>query len=159
MATTLSGWICVDKGAKSGDLAHYKEVYTFGTGATDVYGSEFGRGITGTTGTPRPPAGVDFTVMFLQNNTMSAAGDIVLRGSTASGGTFALLKDDLIAYAAASSAAGQATAARVDLSAYRSSPTCAEMPVYKLHLDADAAHSATTGTDKTAEVHVMWIQP
>ena len=158
MATTLSGWKTVNKTAKSGDLAHYKETFTFGTGATDVYGSEFGTAITSTEGVPQPPPGVDFTVMFIQNSTMSTAGDIVLTGAEKTGGTFATLKDDLVAYAAAASAAGFATAARYSVGV-GITPTGGETPVYKFWLDADGAHSATTGTDKTAEVHIYWIQP
>jgi len=156
MATTKSGWKTVTKGVHSGEMAHYKETFTFGTGTTDAYGSEFGEGVTGAV---FPPPGVDFTVMFIQNNTMSTAGDIVLYGAEATGGTFALFKDDLIAYAAAASAAGFATAARYSVGPGRTTPTGPESRAYKFLLDADGAHSATTGSDKTAEIHVQFIQP
>ena len=155
MATTISGWKAVNKTARTGELAHFKEVFTFGTGATDVFGTEFGQGVAGT---PAPPAGTDFMVVFVQNNTMSAAGDIVLQGRPTSSDSFVILKDDHIAYAAASSNAGVTSVARYQLQAGLT-PTGPEMPRYRFHLDADGAHSATTGTDKTAEVHIIFIQP
>lgn len=155
MATTKTGWKTVKKGVRSGELAHYKETFMFGTGTTDAWGSEFGQAISAAN---FPPPGVDFTVMFIQNNTMSTAGDIVLYGAEKSGGTFALLKDDLVAYAA-SAAGGSATSARYNVGQFISSPTGPETEVYKFLIDGDGAHSASTGTDKTAEIHVLFIQP
>lgn len=156
MAKSLSGWKRLHTSTKKGSLAHYKETVTYGDGSpVDCLFSEFGEAIT-TANVPQPPAGVDFTVMFIQNNTMSAAGDIVLLGAEQSGGTFAILKDDLIAYAAAASSAGFATAA-VYVQQPNQTPTGGRTPVMKFFQDDDGLHSASTGTKKTAEIHIYWI--
>lgn len=155
MATTISGWKTVNKDPKSGEMAHFREIFTFGTGATDVLGTPFGHGVANT---PAPPAGTDFMVVFIQNNTMSTAGDIVVQGRPTANDSFVILKDDHIAYAAASSNAGVTNVARYQLQDGLT-PTGPEMPIYRFHLDADGAHSATTGTDKTAEVHILWKLP
>lgn len=157
MATTLGGWKRIHTSTRRGSLAHYKEIYTFGTGTTDVKGSPFGDLIT-TANVPQPPPGVDFTVMFIQRNTMSTAGDIVLEGAETSGGTYAILKDDLIAYAALATSVDFATAA-VYVQQPNQTPTGGRTPVLRFFLDGDGAHSASTGTDKTAEVHIFWIIP
>jgi hypothetical protein len=158
MPKTLSGWKKVHTKTYKGAIAHYKETVTYGVGVvTDCLFSEFGDAIT-TENVPKPPAGVDFTVQFIQNNTMSAAGDIVLLGAEESGGTFAVLKDDLVAYAAAASSAGQATAA-VYVQQPNQTPTGGMMPVLKFQQDDDGLHSASTGTDKTAEIHIFWRIP
>lgn len=162
MATTLSGWKCLTPFAKKGDLVVWKETFTFGTGTTDVYGTEFGIGADAGETCPRPPAGVDFEVLFVQNATMSTAGDIVVKGSMIANqalGSKALLKDDHIAYAANSTSVPQATAATYVVNPMRSSRTGPEMRVYQLWLDADGAHSASTGTDKDADLYVSWVVP
>ena len=161
MGKTLSGWKRVvysgDKPGQSGQLAHYKETITYGIGViADAICSEFGDAIT-TEQVPRPPAGVDFTVLFIQNNTMSTAGDIVLEGAEASGGTFAILKDNLVAYAA-SSAGGDSTAAQY-VQQPGITPTGGRTPVMRFFQDDDGLHSTSLGTDKTAEIHIMWVIP
>lgn len=158
MAKTKSGWKRIHTSTKKGSLAHYKETVTYGSGViVDCLFSEFGDAIT-TPNVPQPPAGVDFTVMFIQNNTMSAAGDIVLQGAEASGGTFATLKDDLIAYAAAANSNGQATAA-VYVQQPNQTPTGGKTPVMRFFQDDDGLHSTSIGADKTAEIHIYWIIP
>lgn len=146
MAITLSGWDRADdltfttnRNKNPNQLVIWKETATFGTGATDCYFNEV----------DFIPAGVDFQVMFVQNNTMSAAGDIVFNGAMENGGTQVLLKDDLIAYIAAADSTGQFTTALYDVSAN------GELPIYVPWIDADGAHSATTGTDKTATLYIM----
>lgn len=161
MAKTLGGWKRVkysgDKPGQTGEIAHYKEIVTYGTGVvTDCIFSEFGPAINNAD-VPQPPAGVDWTVLFIQNDTMSAAGDIVLQGAEKTGGTFATLKDDLIAYAA-SSAGSTATAATYTQQPGLT-PTGGRTPVFRFFQDDDGLHSASTGTAKTAEIHLMWVVP
>ena len=158
MAKTLSGWKRVHTKTQSGQLAHYKEEVKYGSGnLQDTIFSEFGDGIT-TGDSPSPPAGVDFTVVFVQNNTMSTAGDIVLQGADASGGDFALLKDDLIAYAAIDAATGFATAGTY-VQQPGLTPTGGRMPVMRFFQDGDAVHSTSIGAEKTADIHIYWVLP
>lgn len=162
MAKTKSGWKRVsysgDKPGQSGQIAHYKETVTYGSGVVvDCLFSEFGEGINNPN-VPRPPAGVDWTVMFIQNDTMSAAGDIVLLGAEKSGGTFAVLKDDLVAYAANASSTPAATAATY-VQQPGLTPTGGRTPVFKFWQDDDGLHSTSTGRDKTAEIHLFWVIP
>jgi hypothetical protein len=158
MAKTLSGWSRVGTFYKSGDLAQYKETIKYGSGnVVDCYGSEFGDGVS-TEGVPQPPPGVDWTVMFIQNNTMSAAGDIVLQGAETSGGTFATLKDDLVAFAAATTAAGFSTVGTY-VQQPGLTPTGGRTPVFRFWEDDDGLHSTSIGAEKTSEIHIMWIIP
>ena len=158
MGKSISGWKKMHTKTHKGQLAHYKETITYGDGVVvDCILSEFGPGIT-TENVPKPPAGVDWTVMFIQNNTMSTAGDIVLQGAEASGGTFAILKDDLIAYAAVDNSNGFGTAATYTQQPGLT-PTGGRTPVMRFYQDDDALHSSSTGTAKTAEVHLYWIIP
>ena len=157
MAKTLSGWSRLHTSTRKGSLAHYKETIFYGSGnVVDCICSEFGEGIT-TPNVPQPPPGVDFTVMFIQNNTMSAAGDIVLQGAEASGGTFAILKDDLIAFAA-STAGGTSTAA-VYVQQPNQTPTGGRLPVMRFYEDDDGLHSTSIGAEKSAEIHIFWEIP
>ena len=157
MAKTLSGWSRLHTSTRKGSLAHYKETIFYGSGnVVDCICSEFGEGIT-TPNVPQPPPGVDFTVMFIQNNTMSAAGDIVLQGAEASGGTFAILKDDLIAFAA-STAGGTSTAA-VYVQQPNQTPTGGRTPVMRFYEDDDGLHSTSIGAEKSAEIHIYWQIP
>lgn len=158
MAKTLSGWKRIHTSTQKGKLAHYRETIYYGSGnVVDCICSEFGELIT-TQGVPKPPAGVDFTVVFVQNNTMSAAGDIVLEGAEASGGTFGILKDNLVAFAAVANANGFATAAQyVQQSSI--TPTGGRMPVMRFFEDDDGLHSTSIGVEQTSEIHLYYVIP
>ena len=163
MPKVLSGWKRVHTKTQKGKLAHYKETVTYGSGViADCLFSEFGElyGLPGSTtnNVPVPPAGVDFTVMFIQNDTMSTAGDIVLMGAEEKSGTFAILKDNLIEVAANSTSTPVGTVAVYSQRA-GVTPTGGRMPVFKFFQDDDAVHSTSTGTDKTAEIHIFWEIP
>lgn len=164
MSKILSGWSRVkytgDKPGQTGQIAHYKETVTYGDGVvTDCIFSEFGpEPAYATENVPNPPPGVDWLVMFIQNNTMSTAGDIVLQGAEKTGGTFATLKDDLIAYAAAANSNGQSTVATYTQQPGLT-PTGGITPAMRFFQDDDGLHSSSTGTEKTAEIHLMWIIP
>ena len=151
MATTLSGWARYDFRSGTTDvdgdrpknpnpLVCRKETFTFDTGATDVYGTRI----------DFIPAGVDFTVLLVRNNTTSVGGDIVVQGSH-DGVNWNTIKDDLIAYAAANGAPDYDFAKHdVDAAAV------GEWPFYRLFLDGDGAHSASIGADKTMDLYVFY---
>jgi hypothetical protein len=163
MVKTLTGWTKEHTRYNKGALAHYKEEVSYGKGViADCIFSEFGEyffrpGNQVVNEIPAPPAGVDWTVVFIQNNTVSAAGDLVLQGAETTSGTFAILKDDLIDLA--TSTAGGTSIAAIYTQQPGLTPTGGRMPVMRFFQDDDGLHSTTTGTNKTAEVHLYWVIP
>jgi hypothetical protein len=162
MPKVLSKWSRVHTKTYSGALAHYKETITYGSGAlTDTFFSPFGPLISSSSKTdnvPNPPPGVNWTVMFIQNDTMSVDGDICLQGAEKVGGTYGLLYDNLVQYSANTTSTPQATTGYY-VQQNNATPTGGVLPVMRFFQDSDGLHSTSKGRDKTAEVHIFWQIP
>jgi len=157
MPKVKTGWKRVHTTAKSGSLAHYKEILYYDSGAvTDTYLSEFGDGVADTSPQiPRPPAGVDWTVMVISNNTLSVAAGLDLYGAEKSGGTFALLDADVVTIAVGT---GSAASAGTYTQQPGLTPSGGRTPVFKFFSD-DGGTSTSIGALKSQEFHLMWIIP
>lgn len=133
MADTLSGWKKKHTKFHSGELAVYHEKITRGTTVSDSLGTEI----------DFIPPGVDFLVGMKPSAALSTGTDLAIYASPTSGGTFSLLKDDLVAIGAAATQ----TFGQFDVSAN------GEMPYYKCFLDGDATNI------KNFDIYVSFIIP
>ena len=160
MAKTLGGWKRIHTSAVSGELAHYKEVINYGIGnVVHCICSEFGDAIADAAAnvmTPNPPPGVNFDVLFIQNNTMSTASDLNLQGAETSGGTFSSLKDDVTTGAAHS---GSTSYNGQYVQQAGATPSGGRMPVMRFYEESDGLHSTSIGAEQTSEIHITWIIP
>jgi hypothetical protein len=163
MPKVLSGWRKVHTKTHSGAVAHYMETITYGSGViADCLCSPFGQayceGSNRTEHVPNPPPGVDWTIMFIANDTMSTGGDVCVYGAQEAGGTFAMLMNDTVQYDANTTSNPQAKA---DTYVQRpgATPDGGFTPAFKFFLDDDGVNSTSVGREKTAEIHLMWTIP
>ena len=161
MPKRLSGWSRVHTKTHSGALAHYKETITYGSGViADCLCTPFGQAYADAhvENVPNPPPGVDWTIMFIANDTMSVGGDVCVYGAEKAGGTFGMLMNDTVQWDANTTSNPQA---KVDTYVQRpgATPDGGFTPAFKFFLDDDGVHSTSVGREKTAEIHLMWIIP
>ncbi len=133
MADTLSGWKKLHTKFHSGEMAVFHELITRGATISDSLGSEI----------DFLPPGVDFQVTMKPSAALSTGADVAVYACPVSGGTHALLKDDLISI---TTGTGYASAL-YDVSEN------GELPYYKLFIDGDATNK------KNFDLYVSFIIP
>ena len=120
MADTLSGWVKKHTEFQSGELAVYQETITRGTTVSDSLGTEI----------DFLPPGVDVLFGIKPSAALSTGADLAIYACPESGGTYGVIKDDLI-----SITTGTAYAYGLfDIS------STGEMPYYKCFIDGDATN-------------------